>query len=682
MCVKKSLIIFLLLPVFGYAAEQTLDPVVVTATRYGSYNLETPAAIDKYEVPSIGLKFTPADILSRVPGMQVVDTTGTDIKLVTRGFSAKSAFASRGVQIWRDGIPVTTADAVSQTSLIDMNTIGDVEVMRGPFSSLYGPSSSTIVHMFTEIPTKNEISYGILGGNFNTKQENIKYAGVSNNVKYLINQSQLTTDGYRDFSHFNRDQTTAKLWVDSSEYTNIQIGANLYKQSGQDYGNGNGGITLSQLQTNPYGVDPSVYNINSWKNVDQNDMNVKTTHAITPDNILVVSAYAGNRNQEQLSPTSESNTVARTTAGLLKNAKEFWGTEARIDHSGTIGTRKYDLTFGVASQTQNEFVTNGKWMTLGVQSDGSTLTRSVKQQADSLSEYVQGRLALTEKTDLHVGVRNVDMTMEFIDQLTAAANGGDNGGKVNYNGLLPTVGLVWKLQPKTSLYASFAKGMELPTFVETQFSTAVATTKPNTTLKPSKSDNYEAGIKSYIADSNYITAALFQAKTQDEIVITTNVPGYKVFGNLGSTTRQGVEISLDSKLPYGFGVYTAMSYLTAVFDDTGKTIPGVSNTTSFTEFSWKNKPENFKVAVEAIHSSKMYGEVDNSVESDGYTIYNLKVTAKQKVNKLTFTEYVAVNNLENKVYVANLRTAAQYGRYYESGVARNTVIGVNASYAF
>jgi hypothetical protein len=112
------------------------------------------------------------------------------------------------------------------------------------------------------------------------------------------------------------------------------------------------------------------------------------------------------------------------------------------------------------------------------------------------------------------------------------------------------------------------------------------------------------------------------------------------------------------------------------------TIPGVSNATSFTEFSWTNKPQNFKFAMEAIHSSKMYGEVDNSISSDGYTTYNLKVTAKQKLNKLTFTEYVGVNNLENKVYVANLRTAAQYGRYYETGVARNSVIGINVSYAF
>jgi iron complex outermembrane receptor protein len=679
---KKNLIMALLLPVFGHAAEQTLDPVVVTATRYGSYTLDAPASIGKYEVPSIGLKLTPADVLSRVPGMQVVDTTGTDIKLMTRGFGAKASFASRGVQLYRDGIPVSTADSIGLTSLVDMNTIDKVEVMRGPFSSLYGTSSSGVVQMFTEIPTKDEISYGVVSGSFATKQQNIKYTGVSNNVKYLINQSQLTTDGYRDFSHFNRDQTTAKLWVDMSEYTNVEIGANLYKQSGQDYGNGNGGITLSRLQTNPYSVDPSVYNINSWKNVDQNDMNMRVTHAITSNDILVVTAYGGNRNQEQLSPTTESNTLARTTDGLLKNSKEFWGTEARIDHSGTIGTKKYDLTFGVASQTQNEFVTNGKWMTLGVQSDGSTLTRSVNQQASVVSEYVQGRLGLTDKLDFHMGVRNVDMNMDYIDHLTTVANGGDNSGSMKYNGVLPTVGLVWKVQPKTSLYASYGKGMELPTFVETQFSTAVATTKPNTTLKPSQSDNYEFGVKSYITNNNYVTAAVFQAKTQDEIVITQNVPGYKIYGNLGSTTRQGVEVGIDSKFPYGFGVYTSISYLTATFDDTGKTIPGVSNTTSFTEFSWKNKPENFKVALEAIHNSKMYGEVDNSVSSDGYTIYNLKVTAKQKVNKLTFTEYAGVNNLENKVYVANLRTAAQYGRYYETGIARNTMFGVNASYAF
>lgn len=680
---KKLLSLAMTLPLLVNAQNiEYLDPVVVTATRYELSNLQTPASISQLDVSGIGLKFTPAESLNRVAGLSVTDFISTDIKFTTRGFGSRSGYASRGVQIYRDGLPVTSADGIGQTSLIDMTTIDSIEVMKGPFSSMYGTSSSGIIQFFTKIPTKDEVSVGYVHGDFNTTQKNVTYSGISNNIKYMFNQTDFVTDGYRDFSKLNRDQSTGKMWINTSEYNSIELGANMYRQTNQDYGNGNGGLTADQFATDPYSVDKSVYNINGWKTVEQQDANLKITNKLFGNDLLMFAVYGGNRNQEQLSPTTESNTLARTSTGLLKTARQFWGSELRIDHTGIVLNKNYDVSVGISAQSQTDLVTNARWMVSGVQNDGNTLTRALNQDALIVGQYVQGRLELTDKLDVHAGIRKSTMDMQFKDRLTTAANGGDNSGDLKYDGVTPSVGIVWKATPTTSFFTSYAKGMELPTYRETQFSTAVATTTPNTTLRPSKSDNYEIGVKSYITPKTYMTASLFQAKTNDEIIITTNVPGYNIFSNLGSTTRQGVEFDINSKLPYGFGMYTAISYVEAKFDDTQKYLPAVPKTLMFSEFSWTSKPENFKVAVEAVHSGKLYGEVDNSVSSDGYTIYNLKLTAKQKVNKLTFREYIAINNLENKTYVANLRTAAQYGRYYETGAARNTVIGINASYAF
>jgi len=680
---KKQLTTLLLLcPIMSFA-EQTLDPVVVTATRYELSNLETPAAITKITLPEIGLKFTPTESLNRVVGLSITDTNATDIRLTTRGFGSRTPFATRGVQIYRDGLPITFADATGLTSIVDMNVISNIEVLKGPFSSMYGSSSSGVVQFFTEVPSKeSEISGGTLFGSFNTQQNNIKYSGISGNVKYLLNQSNYTSDGYRDFSKIKRDQSTGKLWFDINDYTQIEIGVNSYRQNNQDYGNGNGGITLSQFRTNPYSVDASVYNINSWKSIDQQDANLKVTHLINKDNSLVFAVYGGNRNQEQLSPTTESNTLLRTSSGLLKTSREFWGTEIRLDHSGIVVNKKYNVSFGLTAQSQTDSVTNGKWMVSGVQLNGNTLTRSVNQNALTMGQFVQGRLSVSDTVDLHAGVRRTTMGMDFIDHLTDIANGGNNSGSVNYNSSSPSIGIVWKATPNTSVYSSYAKGLELPTFNETQFASAISTTTPNTTLRPSKSDNFEIGAKSYVTTNTYVTTSIFQSKTNNEIVITQNAPGFKIYGNLGSTTRQGIEFSIDSKLPLGFGFYNAFSYTEATFDDTGKTLPAVPKTLAFTELSWTYAPKNFRASIEAVHAGKVYGEVDNSISDDGYTIFNLKTTLKQKYNKLTVTEYFAVNNINDTVYVANLRTAAQYGRYYESGVKRNVMLGVMASYAF
>lgn len=682
---KKTLCAVALCALFSpaIAEEKILDPVLVTATRYELSNLDIPSSVNKLDIPELGLKLTAADTLVRVPGLAAVDTAGADLKISNRGFGSRASFGSRGVLIYKDGIPVSVPDGFGTTTLIDLNTIGSVEVLRGPFSILYGTSSNAVVNFITEEPTKPaEVSGSYVSGSFDTTQKNAKYSGITGSVKYMINQTQTDTNGYRDFSKNSREQNTAKLWIDSIPDTRIEIGVNDYKFQGQDYGNGNGGVTLSRFQTNPYSVDPSVYNINSYRTVTQTDTNLKVTRQLEGDNSLMFAVYGGQRYQEQISPTTQSSTLATTSSGLLKTSRDIWGIEKRLDHGGIVAGKKYKVSLGLSVQSMDDLVTNGKWMVNGVQFDGKTLTRSVNQQALSTAHYVQGRVELTERLDAHAGVRHTTTTMDFVDHLTTVAFGGDNSGSIKYVNTSPSVGVVYKLQPTTSVYASFAQGAENPNFLEAQNATAVSTSKPNTSLRQSTSDNYEVGVKSWLTPKTYVAGTVFYSKTADEIVIVQNVPGFKIFGNQGDTTRQGIELEFNTKLPKGFGFYTALSYNDAKFDATNLYIPAVPKTLGFAEVSWSTEPKNFKVSFEAVHSGKIYGETDNSVSDNGYTVYNFRTTAKQKFNKLTLTEYVAVNNLLDTVYVANLRTAAQFGRYYDTGVARNIIVGINAAYAF
>jgi len=682
---KKTLCALALCAVFSpaIAEEKILDPVLVTATRYELSNLDIPSSVNKLDMPELGLKLTAADTLVRVPGLAAVDTAGADLKISNRGFGSRAGFGSRGVLIYKDGIPVSMPDGFGTTALIDLNTIGSVEVLRGPFSVLYGTSSNAVVNFFTEEPNKpSEVSGSYVSGSFNTTQTNTKYSGITGSVKYMINQTKIDTDGYRAFSKNSREQNTVKLWIDSIPDTRIEIGVNDFSFRGQDYGNGNGGITLSRFQTDPYSVETAVYNINSYRIVTQTDTNLKISRQLEGDNFLMFAVYGGQRYQEQIGPTTQSSTLATTSSGQLKTSRDLWGIEQRFDHGGLVAGKKYKVSVGLSVQSMNDFVTTGKWMTNGVQFDGTSLTRSANQQALSTAQYVQGRVELTDRLDAHAGVRHTSTTMDFVDHLTTVAFGGDNSGSIKYNNTSPSVGIVYKLQPTTSLYASYAAGAENPNFTEAQNATAVSTTRPNTSLRQSTSDNYEMGIKSWVNPKTYVAGTVFYSKTANEIIIVQNVPGFRVFGNQGDTTRQGFELEFDTKLPNGFGFYTALSYNDAKFDATNLYIPAVPKTLGFAEVSWSTEPKNFKVSFEAVHSGKIYGETDNSVSDDGYTVYNFRTTAKQRFNRLTLTEYLAVNNLLDTVYVANLRTAAQFGRYYDTGVARNIMFGINAAYAF
>ena len=682
---KKLLL--LALGAMSVQAETIQSPqLTVTATKYETNSFDVPASLDVVGAESLNnpkFTFTPAQDLNRVSGLNISDPFNSDIKISSRGFGAKSNIATRGVRIYQDGIPISFADGFSPTSIMDLNNIGRIEVLKGPLSSMYGSMSGGVVQFFTEVPKeKNKVESKIMFGSFGTQETNVKYSGIDGSMKYLVSHTDYSTDGFREYTKLNRDQTTGKLWFNPSEYTNILVSFKNSNQTGNDWGNNNSGITAEMLATSPRSANEGVLNIGSWKTNRQTDASIKIDHFITKDDMISATLYGGVRSQEQLNPTTASATLAATSSGLQLSDRKFYGTDLRYDHSGMITTYPYKISTGIAYAVQDEVSTNGTWMTSGVRYDGNALTRNMNQIATAFDQYVQGQVSVTKSVDLHAGIRRNNTKMEFIDKLTATANGGDNGGQNEYNTTNPTAGIVWKATQTTNLYASYGKWAENPSFTESLNAATTATSGPNLSLVPQKSTNYEVGVKTYAIPNTYITTALYQSKTKDEILLASSASGYRVFANSGDTTRKGVEFSLNSTLPYGFGLYGNYSYIDAKFDTTGLKIPGVAENNAFGELSWKYDPLKFKVSSEVVHAGKVYATADNSVSADSYTIYNMRAGFTQKISKLTIQEFASINNISDKTYATGVNIDAPYGRYYQIGAPRNYMLGVSASYSF
>ena len=165
---------FLLLPAAcgsAFAAdEQTL---IVSATPQTVSELDTPAAVSvvngeemRHATPRINL----SESLTGVPGLQIQNRQNyaQDLQLSMRGFGSRSTYGVRGIRMYVDGIPATMPDGQGQTSNIDLNSVESVEILRGPFSALYGNASGGVVNVTTETgqqPTTIEASsyYGSYG---------------------------------------------------------------------------------------------------------------------------------------------------------------------------------------------------------------------------------------------------------------------------------------------------------------------------------------------------------------------------------------------------------------------------------------------------------------------------------------------------------------------------------------
>src|SRR5690606_4335459 len=141
----------------GHAAEDaaTLEPVTVTSTGIVQPAFTTPASVDVIDGSTMRdsqMQVNLSESLARVPGMLIQnrENYAQDLQLSVRGYGARSTFGVRGVRIYVDGIPATMPDGQGQTSNIDISSIDHVEVLRGPFSALYGNSSGGVVQIHTE----------------------------------------------------------------------------------------------------------------------------------------------------------------------------------------------------------------------------------------------------------------------------------------------------------------------------------------------------------------------------------------------------------------------------------------------------------------------------------------------------------------------------------------------------
>jgi iron complex outermembrane receptor protein len=86
-----------------------------------------------------------------VPGVVALNRQNyaQDLQISIRGYGARSTFGVRGLRLYSDGIPATAPDGQGQVSHFDLSSADRMEVLRGPFSSLYGNSSGGVISLFT-----------------------------------------------------------------------------------------------------------------------------------------------------------------------------------------------------------------------------------------------------------------------------------------------------------------------------------------------------------------------------------------------------------------------------------------------------------------------------------------------------------------------------------------------------
>jgi len=665
-----------------------LSTVVVTATRVPESSVNLPVSIDRIDERQITqgqMQVNLSETLDAVPGMSAQNRQNyaQDLQLSVRGFGARSEFGVRGVRLYADGIPGTMPDGQGQFSNFDLSSTEHIEVLRGPFSALYGNSSGGVISLFTEDGKPGfELTGTAEVGSFDTQRYALKGAGDNGSMNYVVDATHFATDGYRNHSEAERNILNSKVRFDLDDASKLTLVANAIQTP---FIQDPLGLTRAQLGQDPSQAGVNALAYNSRKSLNQEQLGAIYDRTLSANDSIEATVYGGHRatTQFQAIPAS-SEFLPINPGGVIDLNRLFGGADLHLTDQRTLLGGALQWTVGLSYddlQEARKGFLNFIGGELGVE---GALRRDENNHVYDFDQYLQVRWDPIDRWRLMAGVRNSVVNVGSHDLLSVA---GDPDSGVRYAATDPVAGVTFRAAPMLHLYGDYGKGFETPTLNDIAYrSTDGSIPGLNLGLKPARSDNFELGIK---AGEQALRAdlAAFYIKTHDELGVEANAAGRTVNENIADTERRGLELGLDDAWDGGFSARVAYTYINAVtvqayatcvgtpckptIIPAGNHLPAVPEDSLYAGLTWAYAPRGFSVTLEAISRAQIFADDRNSEAADGYTIANLRFGFDQQSPRWHFTEFARIDNLTNRSYVGSVIVNETNSRFFEPEPGRS-----------
>ena len=657
-----------------------LDEIVVSASGYEQKILDTAASINvinQNQIQNGQARDNLSEPLNRVPGIFALNRQNyaQDLQISSRGFGANSTFGTRGIKMFVDNIPATVADGQGQISHIDLPSTERIEVMRGPYSVLYGNSSGGVISVFTQDGgPNNEIEPYFEVGSYSQRKIGVKASGIYRNTNYLLDVGDFHTNGYRVHSAADRFNANSKLKFKMGGDTAVTFIANNVNLSAQDPL----GLTSSQLVANPKQAGNNAISQNTRKSVLQSQTGATIDTRLDQANQLVFTPYYGQRHVTQF--------LAATSNGVIDLKRNFYGMDSKWIHKSQMLEMPLTVVSGI-DMNENDDHRQTYQNNSGIQ---GALGQNYRMSAKNFDQYIHMDWRLLERLSLNLGARNSQTTLSSISN-SPTLNNTSSGSHV-YQALTNMASLQYYLTELSNIYVSYGSSFDTPTLNQVTYNSNFDGS--NFGLSAATTKQLEFGFKSKVSKSAQVNLALFNANTTNDIVVGASSFGRTSFTNAPKTNRQGMEVGSQFKLPYDLEMNLAYTWLNATVKQaylnngsyvlSGNRIPGVPNQGLFSELLWVKPNKSMEAAVEArVNGSMAVNDTNSLSMATGYAVMNIRGVLRQEVaGGWSLSQFFRINNVLNRSYVGSVIVNQASSQFYEAAPGRNWMIGGNASYHF
>lgn len=702
---RRCLCVFVLLlaPALPAAADER---VVVTGSAAERRIVEAPYAIGSVDADMLraaGPMLQLSEALSRVPGLQVATrhNHAQDLQVASRGFGVRATFGVRGLRLYTDGIPATMPDGQGQIAHADLAGAARVEVLRGPFSVLYGSSSGGVVSVIAA-PVRERAAEGALdAGSFGLRQARaglaLPFAGDDGTPAgdLRLSAAAMRIEGFRPHSAAERRLVNLRLgWQPAGGRDRIVLQASHHEQPAQDPL----GLRREDFDADPRATAPEALQYDTRKIARQTQAGASWRHRFDDGALreLNAAAWAGRRSVVQwlaIPATTQAN--PRHGGGVIDFDRAYGGAELRA----LWRWERVELQAGVQHERQDDdrrgYLNHSGPVDQPVYGRIGEPRRDERNRASASDVFAQAEWAVAPAWWISGGVRAGQVRLAADDRYLS--NGDDSGAR-RFGYANPVIGLRWQASPALTLHASAARGHETPTLGELAY-------RPdgsggfNAALRAQVSRQAEAGAK-WRRGPLQADLAVFTIDTRDEIAVATNSGGRASFRNIGRTGRRGAELALGWQPAAAWRLTLATTLLHAELRDAflacagvpctapsvavpaGRRIAGTHRASGFAELAFA--PGRLgEFAVELRAQSRTAVDDANSDFAPGFAVWNLRWLGRAELGGGLAAELLArVDNVADRRHAGSVIVGEGNRRFFEPGAPRSALLSLRLSQAF
>lgn len=619
--------------------------------------------------------------MNRIAGVYMQSANITTNRISIRGIGARTPYGTNKIRAFYGSIPLTSGNSETTIEDIDLENIDQVEIIKGPLSSIYGAGLGGAI-LISPKTAGNSASISTTHGSYGLMKNTISYGLDNKNGSLNLSYHKLETDGWRENSAYNREGFTlagelfrkknSKLtYFSNYTYLKAYIPSSINKETFENNPQAGAPTWVASKGFKEY---KSVlaglgYDFKISENISNSTsifVNYKDNNEPRPFDILRQYTFASGARTQFSGNFSIGKIKTLWNAGL-----EYF----KDDFVGRTIENLYEENNG-----------NGSL-------EGNKLTET-NQDRDFYNAFAQLRILLSKKFEFQAGL-NFNKTKFQLDNIFPSENASSEN--YSYDAIWsPQVSFLFKPNHFQTLYISASRGFSLPSIEETL--TENGTINPN--IKPESGYNFEIGGKFYFFNRNLYTEISAYRMQINDLLVAQRVGDDQYVGiNAGETLHQGIELSANYNLvlnktfslnPFGtasIGKYEFKEFIDRDTNFSGNNLTGVPANNVNAGISL-NTDFGFYLSADYQFVDEIPLNDSNSVYSDAYKLLNLKTGYRFQIFE-NFTSHISagINNVTNENYASMvLVNATAFGnatpRFYYPGLPVNYYGNLSFNYSF